>query len=147
MSLIKLERIDDKLAALNAALVAAMPTRQVEIGFTPYDDRTDTELLDGVVNIVSAGEGNYHQGRGMAAKEGTLKVHLINHLKVAETASRADLQQAEINLAEEIKSFVRTGVAGMTLALDSIEQSRLLEYPYGWVVAFLGLRPPASNAI
>lgn len=142
----RLERIDDKLDALQAALVAALPaTRTIGLGFVPYTDRTPAELAAGVWNIVQAGEGDYHNGRGMEAKEGTLKVHLIGHIQVDEDATRAALQQAEIDMAEEIKAFVRSGVAGMTLMLDSIEPSRLLEHPYGWVVAFLELRPPAAN--
>lgn len=143
----RLDRIDDKLDALQTALIAALPPgRIVDIGFVPYTDREIAELSAGVVNIVAAGEGDYHNGLGMAAKEGTLQVLLIGHLQVAETGTRAALQQVEIDLAEEIKSFVRTGgVAGMTVLLDRIEQSRLLEHPYGWVVAFLELGPPAAH--
>lgn len=142
----RLDRIDDKLNAFKTGLAASLPnSRNIGIGFVGYDDRNDTELLDGWINIVSAGESDYHNALGMAAKEGTLKVLLICHIKVAEEATSEELQQAEIDLAEEIKGFVRTGVAGMTVVLDSIEQSRLLEHPYGWVVAFLDLRPPASS--
>lgn len=141
----KLERIDDRLVALKSAIETAMPNRIAEIGFRPYTDRTDQELYNSVLNIVSAGEGDYHQGRGMAAREGTVKAHLICHLRVDEKADREELQQTEIDLMEEIKGFVRTGVAGMTLILTDLQQSRMLEHPYGWVVAFLELRPPAAN--
>lgn len=142
----RLERIDDKLDALLTALTAAVPaTRVIDLGFIPYTDRKVTDLYAGCWNIVAAGESDYHPGQGMAAKEGTLRVNLIGHIQVEEDATRAALQQAEIDMAEEIKTFVRTGMVAVTLVLDSIEQSRLLEHPYGWVVAFLELRPPAAN--
>ncbi len=142
----KLERIDDKISALQTALIATLPsTRQIDLGFIPYTDRTPDELYAGCWNIVAAGEGDYHNGMGMAAKEGTLQVQLVGHIAVEDDAVRASLQQAEIDMAEEIKAFVRLGLIGMTLVLERIEQSRLLEHPYGWVVAFLDVRPPAQN--
>ncbi len=143
---VRLDRIDDKLDALEMNLIAFLPSIwTIGIGFVPYTERNKDELTAGVLNIVSAGEGNYHSGRGMAAKEGILRVHLIGHVQVDDDDPRADLQQVEIDMAEEIKSFVRAGVPGMTLELDSIEQSRLLEHPYGWVVAFIELQPPGAN--
>ncbi len=45
-------------------------------------------------------------------------------------------------LLEEIKSFVQTGVTGMGLYLERLEQSRQLEHPYGWVVAYIKAGPP-----
>lgn len=140
-----IDRIDDRLDVFKPALQLALPTRWVEIGLVPYEDRQKEDLQAGVVNIVSNGEGNYHRGKGMAAREGIHKVLLICHLQVEETQTRAELQQAEIDLMEEIKSFVRTGVAGMTVVLDNLQQSRLLEHPYGWVVAFIELHPPHSH--
>lgn len=141
-----LDRIDDKLDAFDAAFRSAVDqNRVVGLGFMPYNERNLAELTAGVWNIVSAGEGNYHNGRGMAAKEGTLRVHLIGHIQVDDEDDRATLQQAEIDMIEEVKRFVRTGAPGMSVVLDSVEQSRLLEHPYGWVVAFIELRPPGAN--
>jgi hypothetical protein len=142
-----LERIDDKLAAFETALRAVVPsTRLVGPGLVPFTDRTSEELLDGVWNVVPAVEGDYHNGRGMAAREGTLQINLVGHVMVDEILDPGDLQQAEIEMAEEVKAFVRTGaVAGMTMTLERIELSRLLEHPYGWVVAFIDLQPPGAN--
>lgn len=142
-----LERIDDKLEAFETALRAAVPsTRLVGPGLVPFTDRSSEALLDGVWNVVPAGEGDYHNGRGMAAREGTLQINLVGHVMVDECLVPGDLQQAEIEMAEEVKDFVRSGaVAGMTMALERIELSRLLEHPYGWVVAFIELQPPGAN--
>lgn len=142
----RLDRIDDKLDAFEAAVNTAVAgTRSVNKGLIPYTDRAETDLTDGCWNIVAASEGDYHLGRGMAAKEGTLRINLVGHVRVAEDATRAELQQAEIDMAEEAKGIVRTGVAGMTLAIDQVILSRLLEHPYGWVVALIELQPPAAS--
>jgi hypothetical protein len=141
-----LERIDDKLAAFDAALATSLPAgRIIEPGFTPYSERDAAQLLAGVLNRVCEGEGSYSNARGMAAKEGTLRVILICHLQVAEGSSSDQLQQAEITLMEELKTFTRTGLTGADLVLTDLQQSRLLEHPYGWVIAFFEIRPPGAH--
>ncbi|EGW55166.1 hypothetical protein [Candidatus Endoriftia persephonae] len=139
-----LERIDDRLNAIQPVLEAALPGRLVERGFIPYETRSQPELLQGVVNLVASDEGHYNAARGMAAREGTLQLILSCHLQVEEAQTSAELQQAEIDLAEQIKAFVRGGVQGMSLSLESLQLSRQLEHPYGWVVAFINIRPPAA---
>jgi len=141
-----IERIDDKLAAFETALVASLPvSRTVERGFVPYSERDEALLLNGVLNLVCDGEGSYSQARGMAAKEGSAKVILICHLRVTEAQTSADLQQAEITLAEELKTFTKTGAPGLDLVLVDLVLSRQLEHPYGWIVAFFELKPPGAN--
>jgi len=140
------ERIDDKLAAFEAALRASLPARRrIEQGFVPYSERDDEQLLDGFVNVLCDGEGDYSTARGMAAKEGTVKVVLICHLRVEEAQTGAELRQAEITLAEELKAFTRAGVTGFDLVLVDLILSRQLEHPYGWGVAYFELRPPRAG--
>lgn len=139
-------RIDDKLAAFEAALRLAVPaTWTIEAGFVPYSEREDALLETVVVNLISEGEGSYSQARGMAAKEGTVKLLLITHLKVKDQRTRVELQQAEIDVMESLKTFTLTGITGMDVILVDMQQSRMLEHPYGWVVAYFELRPPGAN--
>jgi hypothetical protein len=141
-----LERIDEKLAMFEAALRTALPTRRtIEAGFVPMSERDKTQLLDGVVNVVCDGEGSYSQAGGMAAREGTAKVVLICHLQVEDEQRGEVLRQAEIDLAEEIKAFTRSGVTGMDVVLVDLLLSRQLEHPYGWGVAYFELRPPGAG--
>lgn len=140
------DRIDDKLAVFEAALKAALPARRhIEQGFVPYSERDDEDLIDGYVNVLCDGEGSYSTARGMAAKEGTVKVVLICHLRVEEDKTPAQLRQAEITLAEELKAFTRAGVTGFDLILADLILSRQLEHPYGWGVAYFELRPPRAG--
>ena len=141
-----IERIDDRLFAFEGTLRASLPRRRlIESGFVPYSERTEEQLLDGVVNVVCDGEGGYSQARGMVAREGTLKVILIFHLQVLEDTVPDDLRQAEIQLAEELKAFARAGVTGMDVILAELILSRQLEHPYGWGVAYFELRPPRAG--
>lgn len=140
-----IERMDDRLAAIAAALTTALSTRTVKRGLYHYSDHSPADLTKGVVMLVSAGEGDYSKALGMAAKEGTHRIMLVGHLKVLESDTRQAIEAAELDLIEEIKAFVRSGVAGTTLTLDRAEQSRQLEHPYGWVLAFIDAGPTRST--
>lgn len=137
-----IERMDDRMDAIAAALLLALPTRVVKRSLKHYTEHSAADLAAGVVTLVSAGEGSYNPGLGMVAKEGTHRVLLIGHLKVAEGQDGEDIEAAELDLAEEIKAFVRAGVTGTSLRLDRIEHSRQLENPYGWLVAYIDAGPP-----
>lgn len=143
------ERMDDRMDAVAAAAATALPARVVKRSFfRHFTDHTPAELASGVVMVISAGERGYNDGLGMEAREGTHRFLLIGHLKVAETPA-ADMPQrveaAELDLIEEIKTFVRSGVAGVRLVLDQVQHSRQLEAPYGWVVAYVDAGPPGQT--
>ena len=55
------------------------------------------------------------------------------------------LQDLELDIAEECKAFVRAGVDGIGLGLQSINTSRQLEYPYGFVVARVDAGAPEAT--
>lgn len=141
----KIERMDDRLDAIETALTAALPARTIKRGLYDYEEHTDAEIAAGVVMILSGGEGKYRQGPGMEAREGTQRVMLAGHLQVSETDTRQAIEAAELELIEEIKSFVRAGVSGVGLSLERVENSRQLDHPYGWVVAFIDAGPPRAT--
>jgi hypothetical protein len=95
--------------------------------------------------IVTAGERDFKNQKGMIAKEGTQRMLLVGHLRVAETASPEDVQTAEFALIKEVKAALNTGVVGIGYSLVSVEQSRQLDFPYGWVVADLDAGPPRES--
>jgi len=144
---VAISRMDDRLDAIETALVTALPTRPVKRSLLKhYSDYSDQELADGVVILLSAGERDYNNKPGMIAKEGTHRIILIGYLKLNEKASQPqDVEAAELDLIEEIKAFVRAGVSGTTLLLDNVQHSRQLEFPYGWVVAYIDAGPPNMN--
>ncbi len=144
-----IDTLTGKLAAIEASLVQAMPTRIIERGCNALNDRTSEEVQAGVLNLVLDREHDYAGGRGMVAQNGTLDMLLIGYVTVDEnTADKADLQDTETTLAEEIKAWVKSTLIDlpeMDVMLDSVQLSRQLEFPYGWVIATLKLGPPRTN--
>ena len=141
-----IERMDDRKAALLAALKTALePSRVVTGAYTHLRRQTEADLTKAVVTLMSAGERNYNAGLGMTAKEGTQRFLAVVHLKVAADDTAEDVEALEFDILEEIKAFVRSGVSGMSLRLDSVQHSRQQDHPYGWAVAYLDAGPPRSN--
>lgn len=140
-----IERMDDRLDALEASLILALPARVISRDLKHYSEQTDADLTAGVVTLVSAGEKDYSRGLGMEARDGTHRVLLIGHLRVAEDQGGQAIEAEELDLIEDIKSWVRAGVDGMSLRLDSVQHSRQLENPYGWIVAYVDAGPPRQT--
>jgi len=141
-----IDRMDDRLDAVEQALVAALPTRVVRRSWLrEFDAYSEADLLRGVVCLISAGEREYQTGPGRNARGGVHRMLLIAYLKVEEQETPQAIERAELDLAEEIKAAVRAGAPGVGLSLVSIEHSRQLEHPYGWVVVHLDAGPQKSN--
>ena len=140
-----IDRIDDRMAAIVASITAALPTRTVKRSLEYYDQHTAAQLTQGVVMPVSEGESEYSQNLGMTAREGKHAIFIVCHLKVAETSAKAAIEDAEMDLIEDIKTWVRAGVPGMSLQIDNAQHSKQLEHPYGWVVVKITAEPPRNN--
>ena len=140
-----LERMNERLDAIEAALIAAMPSRTIKREMLPFDDHGSAELSAGVLMLISQGEGNYSSELGMVAKQGTQKLLLIGHLELAPTATGQEVEAAEITFIEELKSMLRAGVPGLSFNLINVEHSAQLEKPYGWFVASVDAGPPKEN--
>jgi hypothetical protein len=139
------ERIDNRQAAIVASLAAALSSRIVKRSLMHFNQHEPGEIEAGVVMVVSTGESEYSQNLGMTAKEGKHGQLLIGHLKVAEASEPVAIELAEMALIEEIKSWVRAGVSGMSFEIEAAQHSRQLEHPYGWVVVKLNAIPPRTN--
>lgn len=140
-----LTRLDDKKTAVLASLAASMPARVIIGEKKHFTDHSDADIAAGVLMVISLGEGQYRQERGMVAKEGTQNFLFIGHIKLAEDATGNQVEQAEINFIEEFKAAMRAGAAGLHLALQNIEQSAQLDKPYGWFVAGGTAAPPQTG--
>lgn len=146
-----IERMDDRLDALQAALVAfyaALPEgerRVVKRGLKDYREHANADLAKGVVTLVSDSEAGFSTRFGEVARKGAQTVLLVGHLKVAETADPAAVEVLELDMVEQLKTFVRAGVAGIGLLLNDIQTSRQLDHPYGWFVMSITAGPPLST--
>lgn len=139
------ERMDDRLAAFVTALTAALPARVVKTELLHFDAQPSADLTAGVVTVISDYEADYSTRPGMAGREGTQRLILVGHLKVAETDTATAIQALEMDMMEEIKTFVRNGVPRMTLNLERCQGSRQLDHPYGWFVALIDAGPPVET--
>ncbi len=141
-----IRRMDDRMDAVAASLKSALGTRHVKRSWLKhYDDHTPQELADGVVMLISAGESQYRDGPGMTALEGAHRMILIGHLKVPDDSQPQAVEDAELDLIEDIKGWARGAIPGVGLSVVRVEHSRQLEHPYGWVVVYLDAGPPRSN--
>lgn len=131
---------------IETAATAFFTTRVIKRSLLQhYDSHAAGELEKGVIMIISRGESDYKNGLGMTAKEGTQTILFIGHIKVAENSEPVEIEKAEGILIEEIKSFLKLGVPGMSLKPERIDQSQQLAHPYGWVVAKLRAEPPQQG--
>lgn len=138
--------LDARMALLASTLATAMPTRHRYIDqLDAYSHFPETELAAGVVQLVQDAEQNYSNAISMEARQGTLRVMLLGHIRVADSAARATLAAAERALAKEIKTWCRTGATGLRLRLESIQFSRGASFPYGWLVAYVHAGPQRQN--
>ena len=140
--------IDDiaaRLTAVKELLIAQLATRHIKRELKHFSDQDDAELLEGILTIISAGEGDYKNQKGMIGKEGTSRILLVAHIKVAESTTSQAIENAELAFFKEVKTALRIDVPGLGFTLESFEHSRQLEHPYGWFVATLKAGPPRNS--
>ncbi|MFW6077416.1 MAG: hypothetical protein ACOC71_06670 [Hyphomicrobiales bacterium] len=138
--------INARYDAVLAALESHATTRVVKASF--YRDigvHTDAELAQGVVMMMLASEGGYTNNFAMQAKLGETQLRIVYHLHAGSEAEPKATRIAEGEAAEEVKAFVRAGVAGLSLELVDVQFSRQLDHPYGWIVATVRAVAPKSN--
>ena len=143
--------IEDTLARCDAVDAAAQAYFE-GLGYVykdtmvPLANQDPDELLKGIVMFGASGEKGYSTSPGLVAKKGTTRVLLLLHIKVNEkTETGKDLRQKEQLFFGPVKDFVRTGLAGMSLTLEQVQQSRQQAHPYGWAVAYIDINPPSSG--
>ena len=141
-----IDTLPDRVDALRSALQTAMPSRVHKSGYRrDLDDHEIEELEAGVVQLIALSENDYADSPGKIATEGTLSVAVVLQLKVDEHDDGTQVEDAELAAAEQFKSFVRAGVAGLGLTLVEIRTSEQQATPYGFVVAQINAGPPRDN--
>lgn len=122
--------------AVVASLTDALPERYVQRSLADWATAPKAQLEAGLVCVVSGGGGGFANYRGREGDLGHMDVYLAGFVKVAESATSADVERAELDLLGDLLTWVNTtGVPG----LDVVEpgdwkQSKQLEHPYGWLV-------------
>lgn len=140
-----IETMPGRMDAVETALKAALPTRVIKRAFyRSYKDHKEDELKKGVVTLVSGQERDYNKGLGMVARDGWHRMILIGHLKASKD-DPLEVEKLELALIEEIKSFVKAGIPGMSIDIESAQPSRQQESPFGWVVVYIDAGKPRTS--
>ena len=146
MPIPNIERMDDRMAAVLTAMqeYPGLVARVIKRSLTHYKNQSEYDLKKGILTLVSAGEGDYNQGLGMIARDGTHRMLIIGQLK-ADDNNPESAEDMELDMIEEVKSFVRSGIDGMDLMMDNVKHSRQQEAPYGWFVIYMDAGPQRNS--
>lgn len=128
---------DPMLDSIEASLFAALPTRKVQRSLLHDPASADSADLEaGIVCLVSEGGGGFVNYRGREGELGVIRASLVGFLKVAEDSAPVAIESAELNLLNELLTWVQSpnGPVGMSVAPKEFRQSKQLEHPYGWLV-------------
>lgn len=127
------------MAAARASMAAAMPARQVLRGLQDPAALGDAALTQGVVSLVAEGTDGWTDYTGREGEYGTFRFAAAVYLRVADSATTEQLDQAEAAAEAELLAWCQ---AAKPAPLDAVyprsaQYSRGLEHPYGWVVMAL----------
>ena len=144
-----IQRMDERADAVFTALQAdaALSQRVLKRSLRRHiTDHETADLKKGVVMLVCKGEGGYAAGTpNYIAMDGAQDFFIVGHLIDDDDQGPEVIEQMEMDLAEEIKAFMRTIVNGMTFNLLRIAISAQADYPYGMVLAEFQALPPDDN--
>lgn len=136
--------LEDNLESLKDALAEALPLRHVtrSLPKDPVGDIPREELLRGVICIVSEGGGEFANYFGREAELGHQDVTLAAFLQVDEHSQSFAIEQAELQLLQELLTWCGTGPFGTASDVTAKDwrQSKQLEHPYGWLLLQLDVR-------
>jgi len=122
------------LDSLKSALAAASPDRIVTRELKDFADRDRADITKGVYTLIS---------QGLNADENdeeTLDVLLVGQIELTESASPSAIEEAELSMIDEIRSFARK-VSGARIVLGRFRQSAQLDAPYGFISGTLKVGP------
>jgi hypothetical protein len=130
------------LDAIVASLAAALPLRHVQRSLVDPANESRERLLAGVICIVNGGGGGFANYRGREGDLGTMNVHLVGFVQVAEGSLPADVERAELAVLGDVLGWVNTvGVPGLDVVYPGDwTQSKQLEHPYGWLALALEVK-------
>lgn len=127
---------DARLELFRAALETGLPQRIVTRDYRHISLRDDADLEAGILSLVSLGEDRYQNLRNRLGDDACRNVLLIAQLRIAADENPLAVEQAELELFEEVLAVLRAGT-GLLRSVDLREfrQSGQLDHPYGgWVL-------------
>lgn len=147
----KKERINDRLNVIIPELTAAFaedgdyPQRVVTRNRKELMEQDNDDLDMGIIIVIASSENDYSTQLGKVARDGRLQLVVLGHLRVDEDAAKSAVEDKEIALIEDLKSFFRTGAAGLSYAVTEFRTSMQLYHPYGFVVGAIEVTNPTHT--
>ena len=130
--------LSERMTLIADLLADAMPSRKVTRSFKDFEQRQPEELKAGVLTLISRGESDYANLRDRPAMDGRHQMTLIGQLQVNESSEKLEIEEAEFDLVEELKAFMRNLPPTLAcLELKNFRQSGQIEHPYGWIACEL----------
>ena len=137
--------IETALAGIEASLKAKLPLRTVQRSLLLDPGSHDLDALkSGVLCLVNGGGGRFANYRGREGQLGHARLGVVGFVAVAEDAAPVAVEQAELALLQEVLGWVKE--PGMPRPWDTalpgdFRQSGQIEFPFGWFVLELDVRP------
>ncbi len=128
-----LDPISAILEGMRTSLANGFPQRIVADELLDFADREESELQQGVYTLLSDGQPSTEEFAE------TIGVMFVGQVMVAEKAGNRAVELAENEMIAELKRLRQA--ANVNIQIGSIQQSRRLEAPYGWIRADLTVGP------
>lgn len=123
------------LRSFKDALAAAYPDRIVTRSLKDFGERKKSELEMGIFTVVANGQP---EGEDYFQK---MKLLVVGQIKLPERAEGVDVEEAELQMAREVKVLIQRKLSGPDMIIRGIDQSAQLEAPYGWISLSIEVGP------
>lgn len=137
--------LTDRLNAIKAALAAMYPARVVTRDALDPASRKREDLVAGTYTLISLAEDEFTNVSGYEAQDGAHGLLIVGDLELNDPnvgESGIAVEDAELDMVEEIKGFVRNLPANICkIDLVSWQQSGQMSRPRGWVMFNLVYQP------
>lgn len=133
---------DTLLNALRDGLAERLPNRVITRNLVVPELADQDELKAGLICVLAEGGGEFANYQGREGELGSMDVRLIALVLVPEDSPRVAVEQAEMELLEDMLAWCGDWRAE---PVDSIypgqyQHSRQMEHPVGWVTLALKAR-------
>lgn len=139
-----MSELSTRMEAIKASLQAFRPLRVVTRDAKDPAHHKRADLLKGIFTIVSMGEGDYTNVAGYVAQDGRQGFLILGDIEIAPNQAPSKIEDAEGDMIDDIKAWVRAVTNDSTLCLVrllNIRQSGQIANPSGWILCELDYKP------
>jgi hypothetical protein len=132
--------IEQMIHAMTFALGKRYPKRLVTTNLVDFADRKSTELEQGIYSLVFVRQSDF------SAYSEKVDLMLVGQVALRDSATGAEVQATELQMLEEIKSFIQSAPFDLfRMVATKSASSAQLEAPYGWVSVDITIGPFDSS--